>query len=284
MSEQCPECGAKVSYSQAHCARCGHPLGWPNYRKALSEQAELDLRYEQAKQDLESRSLGRFLPEIEKIAEACRPVIGMDVHVCNNLLKGGKYWNYHFRVEIGDREVASETNHGDRLMVNERIYPHYARYLHYGLLSPDGSGLTNYGSVAVSWRVDPHFLLTRATLLEENEFRFFETHKLGVLGTPVPTGYRAIWADRAKLVVAKLAPQLNASLDTAELAGLFMAAGADRPGDVFVEVVIYAEKGIDSQDVVEVMLLKPLTDRRDQRKWAEVREISKRRGISAVAP
>jgi len=280
MSEQCSNCGHVVAdYSQAHCQRCGHFIGWPNFRKAVSEQSELTSRYEAARQKLESQGLAAILGEAERLAEGSLPVIGMDSHACKDLLIGGKYRSYFYRVEIGDRGIAGETNHGDRSMVNERIYPGYGRHLQYGLLSPDGSGLTNYGPIAVSWGVDPHYLLTRATLLEENEFRFFEAHGLGTLKTPVPPGFRAIWEDRAKLVVAKLASALDSSTSKASLTSLLMTRGADRWSDVFVEVVIYAEGGVDSHDVIQVRLLEPLTDRASQRAWLEVEEICLRRGI-----
>lgn len=280
MSEKCATCGLEITdYSEPHCVRCGHLVGWPNYRKALSERPELIARYEASRRDLEARGLRSLLEKTEALAEACRPVVGMDCNACHALLMGGKYRNYHYRVEIGDRELASETNHGDRLMVNERIYPRYGRNLQYGLLSPDGAGLKSYGPIAVSWGVTPHYLATRATLLEENEFRFFESHNLGALKAVTPAGYRAVWDDRAKLVASKLAPHLDGSTGEADLPGLLMEQGVDRWSDVFVEVVIYAKGGIDSNDVTEVILLEALTDRASQRKWRELLEICQMRGI-----
>ena len=281
MSEQCSKCGHGVTdYSESHCERCGHLLGWPNYRKALSERAVLDARYQAARDELEQNGLVALLVEVERLANNSVPVIGMDAFACKDLLLGGKYNGYFRRVEIGDRDIASEIHHGDRSMVNERIYPGYGRHLQYAVLSPDGSGLSNYGPIAVGWRVNPHYLLTRATLLEENEFLFFERHGLGALGKPVPEGFRAIWEDRTKLVVAKLAPQLNASTRAAELPQLLLMEGTDRWSDVFVEVVIYAKGGVDSDDVVEVRLLKALADPASQRVWNEIEEICQHRGIA----
>lgn len=284
MIEECPKCNLQVhDYSSPYCDRCGILLGWPNYRKAISERPELDVRYEAAKADLKNRGLDRPLEVLERLVEASQPVVTMDCDACDDLLRDGKYRNYHARVEIGDRHIASEINHGDRLMVNERVYPGYGRHLQYGLLSPDGRGLPNYGPVAVRWRVDPHYLATRATLLEENEFNFFETHNLGGLGTVVPPGYRAVWEDRVKLVVAKLTPKLNASVGVGEISDLLMSAGAERRSDNFVEVVIYARGGIDSRDVDQLALLEPLTDPTSQRKWQGVLETCNNRGIRVVS-
>jgi len=283
MAERCPVCQVEVpDYSAPNCSRCGNLIGWPNYRKALFEQPVLDARYQSARADLDGNGLTLLREQVERLAEASLPVVGMDANACSDLLKGGKYRNYHYRVEIGDRDIASEANHGNRSMVNERLYPKYGRHLQYAVLSPDGLGLTSYGPIAVAWRVDPHYLMTRATLLEENEFLFFEAHGLGSLNAVVPSGYRAIWEDRAKLVIAKLAPSLNAATALADLQTLILRPGADRWNDVFVEVVIYADGGIDSLDVASVALLEPLTDRNSQRKWREVMEACAQRGIRVV--
>jgi hypothetical protein len=280
MSTKCPHCShVAYDYSRSHCDRCGHLIGWPNYRKALSERSELDARYQSARLALHHRGLGALLKEVERLAEASLPVVGMDAHACKDLLFGGKYRGYYRRVEIGERDVAAEAAHGDRAMVNERIYPVYGRHLQYAVLSPDGSGLSNYGPIAVTWSVRPHYLQERVSLLEENEFLFFDRHGLGALGRTAPAGYRAIWEDRAKLVVAKIGPRLNASTSAADIPQLLLREGSDRWTDVFVEVVMYAKEGVDSNDVIEVRLLKALVGSASQRAWGEIEEICRRRGI-----
>jgi hypothetical protein len=242
----------------------------------------LEARYESAKVYLMRLGLGGLMLELEAIANASRPVIAMPCEACDDLLRDGKYRNYYHRVEYRDRDIADETRHADRSSVNDRIYPGYGKHLHYGVMSPDCRGLGNYGPVALRWRVLPHYLQTRATLLEDNEYKFFDDHALAGRGAKVPAGYRAIWEDRSRLAVAKLAPRLNSSTGVAELSGLLMESGADRSSDRFIEVAMYAEDGIDSRDIDQVVLLEPLTDPLAQLRWQIVEETCQRRGIQVV--
>jgi hypothetical protein len=282
MNGHCSSCGEPITdYSASQC-RCGHFLGWPNFRKADSERADLTQRYQAATGDLAARNLSNLQIELERIARDSYPVISMTCEACDDLLRGEKYQNYHLQIEVGRRLIASEVNHGDRLLVNERIYPGYGRDLHYAVLSPDGRGLPNYGEVAVGWMVTPSYLGSRSTLLEENEFVFFERHGLGALGAAVPSGYRAIWGDRSKLVVAKLAAEVDTSTSVGELSGLLLAEGTDRRGDRFVEVVIYGEGGIDGREIHQVALMRPVTDPLRQQRWQLVIEMCALRGIAVA--
>jgi hypothetical protein len=201
---------------------------------------------------------------------------------CDDLLRNRKYQNYNIKIEIGERLISSELTHSDRLKVNETVYPGYGRNLQYALLSPDGSGLVNYGEIAVSWQVTPDYLGSRATLLEENEFAFFDRHSLGARGAVVPSGYRAIWQDRAQLVVAKLAADINSATRESDLAALILAPGANKMQDRFVEVVIYGEQGIDGRDIVQVALMRPITERVRHLRWQIVVETCNQRGIKIV--
>lgn len=204
----------------------------------------------------------------------------MPCEAADDLLRGAKYQNYHFQVEVGRKRIASELNHGVRLMVNQRIYPAYGLALHYAVLSPDGRGLGNYGEVAVTWDVTPSYLGRRSTLLEENEFAFFERHGLGELDAVVPPGFRAAWTDRSMLAVAKLEPELTAATALADLSDMLLAEGTDRRQDRFIEVVVYGNQGIDGQDIRSVKLMKPIMDQQRQERWQIVIETCALRGIS----
>ncbi|HEX8514442.1 MAG TPA: hypothetical protein VF688_15210 [Allosphingosinicella sp.] len=279
MNGHCSACGEPITdYASPHC-RCGHFLGWPNFRKAYSERDVLLERYQSATASLVSRSLSNLQAALEKLAQDAVPVISMTCEAADDLLRSGKYQNYHFQVEVGRRLIATELNHGVRLMVNHRIYPAYGLALHYAVLSPDGSGLGNYGEVAVSWDVTPSYLGQRSTLLEENEFAFFERHGLGGLDAAVPGGYRATWADRSKLAVVKLEPEMTAGTSVADLPALLLAEGTDRRHDRFIEVVVYGDKGIDDRDIRQVKLMKPITDPQRQERWQLVIEMCGSRGI-----
>ncbi|MCW3847468.1 hypothetical protein OF829_09455 [Sphingomonas sp. LB-2] len=282
MPIHCPNCGElNTDYSASHC-RCGYFLGWPNHRKALSEQPDLAGRYAGACQDLHARGLSALIPPLESLAANTLPAITMPCEACDDLLMGKKYHNYYSRIDFGARFPAAEVDHADRAGVNQRLYPGYANRLIYAQLSPDGRGLPNYGEVTVIWNIDPNYLGIRTSLLEENEYRFVENHGLGALGSVVPPGFRAIWDDRIKLVVAKLASALTSATTVADLPHLLLAPGATRQDDVFVEAVIYGDPGIDARDVKSVHLEQILTDRVKRMRWDIVLELCTMRGIMVV--
>jgi hypothetical protein len=235
-SKNCPNCGDAVEYWQVNC-RCGDFVGFPNYRAAAADYDELEKRERAARADATTRGLLPLLAKLEGLAEGSRPVIVMDFVVCDDILRSGKYRNYDKRVESGERNPAKATDHAERQMASERLFPTYAEHLHYAALSPDGRGLASYGTgaVAVRWDVTDAYLGRRASLLEENSYTFFDHHGLGARGAVIPLGYRAIWEERAKLAVAKLAARLTAATSEGSLGGLLLHAGATRSDDDFIE-------------------------------------------------
>lgn len=128
----------------------------------------------------------------------------------------------------------------------------------------------------------PFFFDRWVSLLEENSYTFFDQHHLGRIGTAIPPGYRAVWADRAKLVIAKLTPRLTSATSKRELADLLLHAGATRKDDRFVEVHIYAEGGLDARDVDLVSFQRPPTTPDEHYRWALVQSECLDRGIRVI--
>ncbi len=158
-------------------------------------------------------------------------------------------------------------------MVGEKLFPMYSQHIVYAALSPDGRGTRTYGGeVWMRWAT-PFYIERWVSLLEENSFTFFEEHGLGHIGVTGPSGYRAVWEDRAKLVIAKLAPRLTTATAERDIDGLLLHAGATRMDDEFVEVHIYAEGGLDARDADMVAFQRPPATRKETEKWAEVREM-----------
>lgn len=271
----CPnsDCRQPIAdHAAAHCSKCGEFIGFPNHRKAMEERSHLEMRYHQAVSDLDGRGLGALRQALEDIADRCKPVITMSIKICRDILKGQKYKNYFVGVKHGDRARADEDNLSVNMMIRGRLYPGYERALHYGCMSPDGSGLPNYGEVTVQWRVGNDYIGRRASLLERNEYVFFDEHGLGDRKTIVPAGYRAVWDDRAKLTVAKLASELSSAISPTNLPALVLQPKANRNDDVFVEVVLYGETGITGEDVEGVRLETTPTDNDDRRDWESITE------------
>lgn len=230
-SGNCPDCGIAFEYWQAHC-RNGHLVGFPNYRAAEAERVELSARFQAAGDNARNRGLASLLAKLDTLAQSSQPVIVMSFAACDNILRSDKYRNYDKRLESGERNPAEARDHADRQMVAARLFPVYGAHIHYAALSPNGRGLTTYGegSIGVRWQVTPHYLGARASLLEENSFMFYDHHGLGTRGAVPPAGYQATWEDRAKLVVAKLAPRLTPATSEASLPDLLLHTGKESPG------------------------------------------------------
>lgn len=102
-------------------------------------------------------------------------------------------------------------------------------------LSLDGVGLKSYGDCSITLRNVA--VERRSTVLEEHSFTFVE--KRCDFSGAIPTGYRAVWQDRHKLGVAKLAPKIAKGMDASSFPALVLHNGSDRHSDDFLEVQIY---------------------------------------------
>ena len=277
----CAECREVIEHWQSQC-RCGVLIGFPNFRSANDERDELANRYQDARDDCLKRGVEPLMSRFEALVEQSRPVIAMAYAVADDLLRPGKYRNYHQRILSGERNPANLENAAHREMVGAKLFPGYKENMQYAALSPDGRGLMNYGPVTLQWDVKKHYLGIRATLIEENSYMLFKRLGLGDPETPIPAGYRAIWEDRVKLAVAKHANRLTPATDESELVNLLISPADDFADDEFVEVVIYTEKGLDTVDVTMVTVQKSPKDRNESLRLEILREQCANLGISFV--
>ncbi len=206
----------------------------------------------------------------------------MSFAACDDILRPGKYRNYHQRIDSGERGPADASDHSDRDMVGARLYPMYNEHIQYAALSPDGRGLSSYGPVAVRWDVTPTYLGRRSSLLDENSYTFYDHYGLGLRGATIPPGHRAIWEDRAKLVAVKLAPRLTTATPESNLPGLLLQAGRTRNDDDFVEIAIYADRGLDTRDVNLVTLQRRPGTSEESHRLELVRETCASRGVALI--
>ena len=279
---ECPDCKTPNDYWRAHCRRCGWLLGFPNRRAAEAERPELVARYYTACKNADSHNTLKLLEKAEALAEASRPVIAMSFAACDDLLRPGKYRNYDQRVGSGEREPARAADHSNREMVGQRLYPMYSQHIAYAALSPDGRGLSSYGPIALRWQVTPNYLGRRSSLLEENSYTFYNRFSLGPLNATIPGGYRAVWEDRARLVAAKLEPRITIATAENELPQLLLHEGG-RPNDDFVEIAIYADGGLDTEDVDMVTVQRPATTSEEHHRMELILEACANRGVELVA-
>lgn len=107
------------------------------------------------------------------------------------------------------------------------------------------AGLPTYGDASFVLRED--MIAYRASVYEDNSA--FLARKHGYEDLP---GFRAVWAERTKLSVAKLAAEIEASTPHEQFAALLLRQGATPEEDRFVEVHIWGPMSIRTVEKVVI--------------------------------
>jgi hypothetical protein len=259
----CKQCGSVVPDAVDRCPTCGADAGFPNVRAAstATEVAELTARYSAAIADSRSRGAHKPIAQFEKSMQNTAAVINVDLRFLFFFLSSDKdlYSTYRLGVRAQTRKVASESNDRHRTGVEDALFGSYGEQIRYAALSLDGSGPKSYGAFAIKLR--DVAVRDRASLLEENSYMFVERHQLRP-GQDIPLGYRAIWADRHRLAVAKLAKRISTHTAENAFAEMLLISAGSRADDDFIEIHIYGP--LDSNAIESVMgksKLKNLTER-----------------------
>jgi hypothetical protein len=119
-------------------------------------------------------------------------------------------------------------------------------------------------------------------LLEQNSYILFAKHALGQLGAILPAGHQAVREDRAKLATTKLTPRITPATAEGDLPGLLLTEGATRDTDEMIEIAIYADEGLDTQDVDMVTIQRAPGKSEEVHRRDIVRETCGHRGIAFV--
>jgi hypothetical protein len=127
----------------------------------------------------------------------------------------------------------------DRLrgLADEALFGKSRSKIRFAALTPDGRGLLHYGDCALVLRED--MIAHRASVYEGNSAVF-----LYIYNYEPPLGFRAIWKERAKLCVAKLADSLQPSTSEDYLPAMLLSDGVTPEDDSFVEVHIWGPLSI----------------------------------------
>ena len=136
-----------------------------------------------------------------------------------------------------------------REAVDSRLFNYYKEHIRFAALSLNRRGLSHYGDCYLVLK--ENMIAHRATVFEENSVVFMHRRQVPITGE-LPTGYRAIWQDRGRLAVAKLAASISPNTVTADFPTLLLRDGKKPEDDQFVEVHIYGSLSIYS--VAEVSL------------------------------
>ena len=274
----CPNCGSQVDFPQTNCRSCHHFVGYPNVRRAEAMHAPLNQHYVAAKADADIRGVTVRVGQLEALLEHSVVTINTSAKVLASMALDHPYRSYYRAYDEGLRSIAEAKYHGDRAAVDAKVHTGYERHILNAALSPDGSGLINYGEITLQLREIS--VRDRASVLRENAFDFYERYGLGGRSSEEESGWRSTWPERARLGVAHLAPGITPAISLAGLPALVLTVGVARSDDRYMEVHIYGE--LNKEALEKVTLAKPLTEPEERDNWDFARQKLSLIGVGVV--
>jgi hypothetical protein len=248
---RCPNCGSEYDRSAEVCSACGDHLGYPNVRAAADpkETEALMARYETAVEAATLRGAGGVIEAFQEAVSRSKAVVNVSVFLLREFSTDKKtlYTNYQLAVSAQTRKAADDEMDRQRRAVDAILFGVYAEKLRFAALSMDGRGLKSYGAYTITLK--DVSVSKRSSLLEENSFAFVEHHKLKP-GDPLPVGFRAVWNNKEKLAMAKLADFVASDTKSEQFPSLLLYSGGDRKNDRFIEIQIFGTFNRDAIDTV----------------------------------
>jgi hypothetical protein len=243
----CEYCGFDVPNSQDRCPHCGRPSRFPNVLavKNPAETAALSQRHQQALNRVDPSALPLLQQFEAAVAQASQAVIARYASEVFTLAAHDKmlYANFYQLVQAGARLPSEGFWDAVRAVVDEKLFPYYKDRICFAALSLDGRGLNRYGDCVFTLKED--MIAHRTTVFEENSIVFIHRSQLPITAE-LPPGYRALWQDRGRLAVAKLADALRPGMTQADFPELLLRDGAQAEDDEFIEAHIYGSISIRS--------------------------------------
>ncbi|MBF0336318.1 MAG: zinc ribbon domain-containing protein [Nitrospirae bacterium] len=237
---RCPNCGRDIITDDRNCPDCKTTLAPVNVREAqrTTEQDALQRRYDEALQTAKNNDTYDNAMIFEGHLKKSFAVINMELEGLHSFIttKDDKYLPYARRVNAGEMRPLEAEQDMLRRKVDKMLFGVDGSDICYAAISIDGTGVKKYGNYTIC--LSDKEISTRTTLLEEDSFKFTERHNLAE-HTEIPPGYRALWADRHKLAVAKLAHKLQNSFTDLEYANILVVNRERRNKYDFIEVHIY---------------------------------------------
>ena len=223
------------------CPHCGRPGLYPNVADAEDddERAALDRRYQAALTESAARGADHALKDFEAAAADSKAVLARSPGDLLRLANSDHelYATFYKLIRAGVRLPTGEKWDFRRTVADAALFPNNEEQITFAAISLDEIGLSNYGSCSIVFRTD--LIEHRTSVLEENSVIFAERYGVAMKQGEVPQGFRATWANRGKLCVAKLHQSIDAATRPDEYSRLLMCQGATSEEDQFVEAHIF---------------------------------------------
>lgn len=246
-SRNCGFCKNDIPPSVSLCPHCGRPSLFRNVEVALSEQDYLQDRYDKATSNALFRGVTANVDDFERALENSRAVINRSLSELQRL-SASDYELYATFYELAKIRLPKEDRWTSiRKAADAAFFTDYEEEIRFAALSLNPDGLGNYGDC--SFILKDNMISHRASLFEENTAVFIERERI-VGADKLPKGYKAVWADRVKLCVAKLAEKIDITTKSEEYSNLLVHQGPTSAEDEFVEVHIFGPMTIRTVEEV----------------------------------
>ena len=263
MQQPCPDCPGQVPYSAEECPVCkSRSLGPPNVRWAErpDERAALQQRVDCA--EAKARTEGRSLElEAFKVALShARVVMNRHLMVLQSWVSESNPFFVSFYRQVQQGRIPNCTEWDEqRGAAEQTINPWCHQDLIYAALTLNDKGMDYYGAYTVILRLST--IEKRSSVFEENPFYFNKRHNV-ISGESPPSGYRAGWANRAALAVAKVGDRIPRGASSEDFNKALMEQDGNKADCDFVEVHIHGSIHWQSIESVSGPLPKRAADRR----------------------
>lgn len=266
----CNECGTGVPYAARSCVGCGADVGFPNVR-AADQGVETDAlreRVRYAQVAAAERGCANELEEFGTAASISSAVMVRSLAALDGFLSQSNQpmISYYGLVRAGARIPEDNVWDLNRDRIDGTINPNGVHeHIQYAALSLDGLGVPWYGDYSITLRES--MIAKRASVFEENPFRFCDRHPVPPTGS-VPPGYRATWTRRGELALAKLHPRIRQGMTAVDFPGILLEQGSKSADSDFIEVHVYGPLHVNA---VERVIGRVPAKKADQIIWKRVK-------------
>lgn len=262
---QCEKCDTDIPYAVRNCVGCGQDVGCPNVRAAdaKNEIEALQERVRYAQLAAKQRGCADELEAFGTASSDSSAVTALKISALDSLVSQNLGMvSYYKMVRAGIRNPEDNEFDANRGRIDGTVNPHGVHEeIQYAVLSLDGLGVSWYGDYSVTLK--ENMVGDRASVFEENPFRFCDKHPIPPTGS-VPPGFRASWARRGELAMAKLHPRIQAGMTDADFPPILVEQGIKSADSDFIEVHIY---GVLHARAIERVVAPKVVSRPDRAIW-----------------
>ena len=256
---KCPVCSEEVRPHERHCPACQTDCGFPNVRAAEQddERQALASRVADAEHQADKKGTAPLLAKLRAAARLSRAVRVRSLdEVCALVKSDDKLMGTFYDLKgAGLLRPSATEMEAARQSAEPLVFPNYHDKIQFAALTLEDTGLFTYGNCAMIFQEAK--IANRTTVFEENCVFFCQRRDIGPARPTVPRGYRATWARREDLVVAKLGPRLGVDTQESDLPSMVLSSGSDPSRDEFVEVQIYDRLHRSALDYIVVRPKRP---------------------------